>query len=190
VQRLLREGGVRDLPAVVPLLAQDSYDKPGAVCYPQTAELIVKHVPVANAGAFEQAGGENQYLDSGHHRDGGLYLDGYWKRTSDAVVTTAGNDRASLAYHAIQVVAVMKPENGTAVRVDVTQNGRPLRHADAGSDVRFDPDGRSFVEVDAPRAYELVMNATFGQYELRLSPQQTGLGLYSFAFESCEVPHT
>jgi thiol-disulfide isomerase/thioredoxin len=189
IQRLLEAGGVHGLPPVVPLLAQDSYDKPGAVCYPQTAELIVKHVPVANAGAFEQPGGENQYLDSAHHVDGRLYLQGYWKRSSDAVITTAPGDSAALAYHAIQVVAVMKPENGSAIHVDVTQNGRPLSRADAGPDVRFDSAGHSFVVVDAARAYDLVANAAFGQFELRLSPQQYGLGLYSFAFESCEVPH-
>ena len=84
----------------------------------------------------------------------------------------------------------MKPENGSSIHVNVTQNGRPLSRADAGADIRFDSAGHSFVVVDAARAYDLVANAAFGQYELRLSPQQYGLGLYSFAFESCEVPHS
>jgi hypothetical protein len=43
------------------------------------------------------------------------------------------------------------------------------------------------VTVAAARAYELLDNAHFGQHDLRLSPQRFGLGIYSFAFESCEV---
>jgi thiol-disulfide isomerase/thioredoxin len=190
IQTLLRRGGTKNLPPLVPLLAQDSYVKPGAVCYPQTAELIVKHVPVANGGAFEAAGAENRYVDSNVRRDGALYLQGYWKRTSDAVVSTANDGAITLAYHAIQVVAVMKPENASPIRVDIAQNGKPLPRADAGTDVRYDASGQSFVQVDAARAYELVDNAHFGNYELRLSPQHYGLGLYSFAFESCEVPRS
>jgi YD repeat-containing protein len=190
IQKLLRADGIRDLPPVMALLPQDSYDKPGAVCYPQTPELVVQRVPVANAGAFEQPGVENRYDDNGSHRDGALYLQGYWKRTAHAVVATAPNDAATISYHAIQVVAVLKPENGTPVRVDVTQDGRAIARADAGVDLRYDANGHSYVDVDAARAYELVMNATFGHHELRLSPQGYGIGLYSFAFESCEVPHS
>ena len=55
IQRLLEAGGVHGLPPLVPLLPQDSYTKPGAVCYPQTAELIVKHVPVGKCGRVRAA---------------------------------------------------------------------------------------------------------------------------------------
>ena len=189
IQRLLEAGGVHGLPPVVPLLPQDSYTKPGAVCYPQTAELIVKHVPVATRARSSSPAAKTNIWTARTTIDGRLYLQGYWKRSSDAVVTTAPGDSAALAYHAIQVVAVMKPENGSSIHVNVTQNGRQLSHADAGADIRFDSAGHSFVVVNAARAYDLVANAAFGQYELRLSPQQYGLGLYSFAFESCEVPH-
>ena len=32
------------------------------------------------------------------------------------------------------------------------------------------------------------MNARFGQHELRLAPKGDGVGIYDFAFESCEIP--
>jgi len=95
---------------------------------------------------------------------------------------------AALRYHAIEVVAVLKPEQGKTIRVALTQDGAPIPKADAGTDVRYDEHGNSYVAVDAPRAYVLVENAKFGQHELRLSPDGYGLGIYDVAFESCEVP--
>lgn len=69
----------------------------------------------------------------------------------------------------------------------VVQDGKPLAREDAGSDVRFDASGHSYVVVDAPREYELVMNTRFGSHDLQLHPVQAGLGVYEFDFESCEI---
>jgi len=82
---------------------------------------------------------------------------------------------------------VLKPEAGKPITVYVEQDGKPLAQQDAGSDVRYDADRRSFVTVDAPRAYELVMNRHFGHHDLTLRPVEYGLGVYTFDFESCEV---
>jgi hypothetical protein len=114
-------------------------------------------------------------------------LQGYWRNTGEAVVSASSDGYATLPYRAIQVLSVMKPENGVPTRVDVTQDGRPLARADAGSDVRFDPGGGSYVDVDAPRAYDLVDNAKYAQHTLQLKPERYGVGIYSFAFESCEA---
>jgi thiol-disulfide isomerase/thioredoxin len=181
------------LPPVMALLPQDNYDKPGAVCYPMTPETYVgpwHGQRVANAPRFADLEHDTPYADSSaNHEDGKIYLQGYWRVSPQGqAMISAGNDGyAALRYHAIQVVAVMRPENGTPVRVDVTQDGKPLAPEDAGKDIRYDS-GRSYVTVDAARAYDLVMNARFGSHELRLMPERYGLGLYSFDFESCEVP--
>lgn len=177
------------LPSVMTLLPQDSYDKPGAVCYPQTPELLVGRRSIANASAANNPRQDTNYAYSDSDpRDGAVYLQGYWHLTSEAAVSAESNGYLLLRYHAIQVVAVMRPENGGSIRVDVTQDGRPIGKQDAGPDVRFDGGGRSYVTVDASRAYELVMNAKFGERELKLAPKSDGLGLYDVAFESCEVP--
>jgi thiol-disulfide isomerase/thioredoxin len=189
IQALLRAGNPQlSLPPVMALLPQDSYDKPGAVCYPKSDELLIEARGVANAPPFQNPAQDVDYVDAGSHKDGLLYLDGYWRRTDQAVISAGGNDSAALEYHAIQVVAVMKPQAGKSVRVVVTQDGKPVARADAGADLRYDDHGNSYVQVDAPRAYDLVMNARFGTHLLRLQPQGYGLGLYDVAFESCEVP--
>ncbi len=177
------------LPAVMPLLPQDSYNKPGAVCYPRTAEILVSHTPIANAPRFGDASTDLSYHDVSTHRDGAIYLDGFWHATREAVAFGGGGGYFAMTYHAIEVTAVMTPERG-ATRVDVTQDGKPLAHDDAGSDVHYDSDGTSYVNVDASRSYQLIENKSYGTHDLRLTPKGYGLTVYDVDFESCEVPGT
>ena len=171
------------------LLPQDSYDKPGAVCYPKTAELIVGRQQIADAPAgVNLAQATNFTYSRSDPQDGAIYLQGYWHLTPEAAVSGEREGFLLLRYHAIQLVAVMKPENGGSVRVEVTQDDHPIAREDAGPDLRYDAQDRSYVLVDAPRAYDLVSNARFGTHDLRLSPKDEGLGVYDIAFESCEVP--
>ena len=184
------------LPKPMSLLASDSYTEPGAVCYPQTPEVYVGlwRSPDAALGNREgyHRGEVVDYHDSGrNHYDGFVYLQGPWFNAEQAMVharvDTAANDHLDLRYHALQVVSVLKPEDGKPITVYVEQDGKPLAQQDAGSDIRYGADGRSFIVVDAPRAYELVMNRHFGHHDLALRPVEYGLGVYSFAFESCAV---
>jgi len=94
-----------------------------------------------------------------------------------------------MSYHAIEVTVVMTTDHG-ATRVDVTQDGKPLAHDDAGSDVRYDSDGTSYVNVDSSRSYQIVENKNYGTHDLRLTPKGYGLAVYDVDFESCEVPGT
>ena len=192
IQQLLKAANpAAKFPPVMALLPQDSYLKPGAVCYPQTQETYVggERGKIANApiGLAAQRYDVN-YVDSNPlHADGEIYLGGYWHATQQAMVSRDNRGHLSLTYHALQVVAVMKPEQGTPVAVTVTQDGAPVAKVDAGADIKYDAQGHSYVTVDAGRAYELIMNQKWGTHELQLLPQRDGVGIYSFAFESCEA---
>lgn len=196
IQRLLHElHPEAKLPPVMALLPQDSYDKPGAVCYPQTPEVFVGpwHADAALGNKEGYRRGEvTVYHDPiRNHYDGLIYLQGPWYTADQAMVhardTSDPVDHLAMRYHAIQVVAVLKPETSKPITVYVEQDAHPLGADDAGKDVRFDHQGRSYLTVDSARAYEVVMNRHFGHHDLQLSPLQYGLGVYSFAFESCEV---
>jgi thiol-disulfide isomerase/thioredoxin len=176
-------------PPVMALLPQDSYDKPGAVCYPQTPELVIERRPIANAAPSNTPEQDTNYTyNASNPADGAIYLREYWRLTTEAAVSGESQGSFLLRYHAIQLMAVMRPESGKSIRVDVAQDGKPVVASDAGKDLRYDAPGRSYVMVDAPRAYDLIMNAHFGEHQLELSPQGDGLGIYDIAFESCEVP--
>ena len=95
------------------LLPQDSYDKPGAVCYPHTPELLVGRNPIANAPASSNFAADSDYADTtSSPQDGAIYLQGFWHLTSEAAVSGESNGYLALRYHAIQLVVVMRPEAG------------------------------------------------------------------------------
>ena len=59
------------LPPLMALLPQDSYTKPGSVCYPQTSEILTgpEHTRPANANAFDDLASDSNYVDrGGSHR--------------------------------------------------------------------------------------------------------------------------
>ena len=192
IQALLRAANRSlQLPPVMALLPQDSYDRPGALCYPKTGEIYAggERGHIANAPiSLASKSPETQYVDTVTDPvDGEIYLAGYWRRTPQAMVSADNSGRFTLKYHAIQVVTVMRPEESSPVEVVVEQDGMPLAHDDAGSDVKYDAQGRSYVLVDAPRAYDVIDNKKWGSHVLQLLPQHYGLGVYSFDFESCEA---
>lgn len=178
------------LPPLMALLPQDSYTKPGSVCYPQTAEILTgpDHMRPSNANAFDDPATDSNYVDSGGpYPDGQVFLRGFWHDSPQALVSGGPGGYFRLTYHAIQVDVVMKLENGGSMRVTVTQDGKPVAREDAGSDVRYDAKGNSYVQVDAPRAYDVIDNKHFGTHDLQVWPDGIGLGIYDVAFESCEV---
>jgi thiol-disulfide isomerase/thioredoxin len=177
------------LPPVMQLLPQDSYDKPGAVCYPQTPEILIEMTKIADASAFDNPYQDTDYRNVGHDQDGKVYLNGYWHATKEAFVSGGGGGYIEVPYHAIQVDVVMTTQN-RPTHVMVTEDGKPVPREDAGPDLHYAPNGTSYVMVDASRSYHLITNKAFGYHDLRLYPSQYGLGVYDFAFESCEVPAT
>jgi len=177
------------LPPVMALLPQDSYDKPGAVCYLHTPEMLLMRSKIANATDADNPRRDSPYTDSAaKYADGSIYLQGVWNVANQAATSAGGPGYVATRYHAIQVVAVLAPDSGASVRVDVTQDGAPLAKGDAGDDIQYDAGGMSYVTVDASRAYDLVMNAKMAYHNLRLSTDDARLHVYSFDFESCEAP--
>ncbi len=189
IQGLLHLGNpALKFPPLMPLLPQDSYDKPGAVCYPRTAEILLEHQRVANGPSSGNPMRDYTYAAPSDFVDGQVYLDGSWHASKQAVIYNAGGGFFGLKYHAIQVAVVMTPEHRKPTRVNITQDGKPIPRDDAGKDIRYARSGMSYVLVDASREYDVVMNAKFGTHVLRLYPQAYGLAVYDVAFESCEVP--
>ena len=181
-------------PAVMDYLPQDSYAKPGAVCYRHTPEMYLGNWQgtgvLGNQQGYAGDGQTVNYADSAPHDEGRAYLQGAWYESGEAMVNGSSSTPAphlAIRYRSLQVVAVLRPRGAQPVSVLVLQDGAPLAKQDAGADVRFDTSGRSYLLVDAPREYDIVMNKHFGQHDLELLPQRPGLGAYTFDFEACEV---
>ena len=171
-------------------------DKPGAVCYPVTPELYLGAERGGSAGTLANRegyvpGAVVNYKDPGAWQDGLVYVNGPWKNTGDALISDKASatprNYIAIKYHALEVNSVLKNEAGVPVRVWVYQDGKPVRKQDAGSDIQFDEQGRTYLLVNEGRMYHIIKNARFGQRTLKLATAEPGMGIYSFTFVSCTV---
>jgi thiol-disulfide isomerase/thioredoxin len=118
------------------------------------------------------------------HEDGFFLLQGDWITTQEFIQHQGvkNTDYVALRYHARDAVAVIKPDHDGTFKVYVTQDGQPVDRQDAGSDLQYESDGRSYLMVDAPREYQIIHNAAFGAHELKLWVTSPDFRIYSFDF--------
>jgi thiol-disulfide isomerase/thioredoxin len=191
IQALLVEAGYHGgLP--FPMDPVRETDKPGAVCYRTTPEICTGYV----RGMIGNVEGLNlnsviEYTDPKVYVDGRFYAHGPWFIERDCVQSQGGPDTECylvLPYHAAEVNAVLKPEGLPSLQVAVDQDDRPLTREAKGDDISFDLQGRSVLDVNEPRMYNLVKNKGFGSHTLRLITRSNAFTIYSFTFVSCLIP--
>ncbi|MFN2463179.1 MAG: hypothetical protein ABR573_04650, partial [Candidatus Dormibacteria bacterium] len=100
-----------------------------------------------------------------------------------ARASPAGQDYFLVAYQARQVHIVAEGVGGSR-RAYLTLDGANLLPADAGPEVKFEADGRAYVDVERSDLYTLVKRVDFGRHELRVSPDAAGFRLFTFTFGS------
>lgn len=173
-------------------LVRDS-DKPGAVCYPRTDETYAGYARGGLANPNSTKDAPALYTDPAlqHHGDGEITASGHWTLLAQSLRPATANlaNRLALRYHALQCNAVLKPEASAPCPVIVQQDGKPVPRADAGADIRYNPQGQSYIMVDTPRMYQLTHNKVIAGHglvhELALQTPSGSLGVYSFSFDAC-----
>jgi len=91
-------------------------------------------------------------------------------------------DFVRVVFEAHQALAVLGPPGGRKTRFFIKLDDQWLYEGIAGRDVRFDDDGRSFVEVTSPRLYDLIHDSGDKPHELYVEPDHAGGGVYGFQF--------
>jgi len=122
--------------------------------------------------------------------DGAVGLRGPWETDTNGMiyrgtqaVGSARPDQLTLVYTARELYSVTNvAHGGEPERVYLSQDGHWLGKGEAGVDVRFDQQGRSYLYVDEPRMYYLVSNPAMGQHVVNLLPTTPGLMVNSFTF--------
>ena len=116
-----------------------------------------------------------------------VYIEGLWSKEKEYIShgrdTDTYNDYISLKFSGAEVNVVLGKTNNP-YKVLATLDGSPLLESEAGKDVYFDPDGKSFIEVDNSRMYNIVKLKQFDTRELILSSTSSGFSIYSFTFGS------
>jgi len=191
IQALLVEAGYHGgLP--FPMDPVRETDRPGAVCYRTTPEIYTGYVRgmIGNVEGFN-LNSTIEYTDPKVYVDGRFYAHGRWFIDRDHVRYQGGPDGEGylvLPYHAAEVNAVVKLEGLPRLQVGVDHDDHPLTPEVKGDDISYDLQGRSFVDVDEPRMYNLVKNREFGPHTLRLMTRSNAFTIYSFTFVSCLIP--
>ncbi len=123
--------------------------------------------------------------------DGRAGLSGLWGTDKNGMIYRGkgqpSSDRLVMRYHAAELYSVLNVSRSHPGLLYIRQDGRDLTRENAGVDVKFDPNGHSFIEVNEPRMYYLVSNKQFGSHEVELLPTAPGLAVNSFTFgNSCQ----
>ena len=191
LQSLLIEAGYRGVYPDFMLPARDT-DVPGVVCYRATLEIQLGYLR-GTLGNPEGHGPESTILydDQGFHLNGRVYLRGKWYNEREGVrfdgeKTEEGG--ASFTYAACALNSVMSSEGDVPGKVFATQDKLPLTRDNAGSDVRFDKNGLSYIVVDRPRDFSIVSNREFGEHEIELTTRTRGVEFFTFSFLTGVIP--
>ncbi|HXZ26251.1 MAG TPA: redoxin family protein [Nitrospiria bacterium] len=112
-----------------------------------------------------------------------FYLGGPWRLLEEnAELAEPAEGQIVLSYEA-KAVHMVAERPGRTARVYVLRDGRPLEPAIAGADIRFDHEGRSFVEIGEGRLYRLINDpAGYTRHRIQLNTTEKGFSIYTFTF--------
>ncbi len=203
IRALLEEAGfdLSDIPMEVYL--QQSSDSPNISHSEQTLELYMGTDRNYKFNFFQPTYiGNTEYYDNirtdtwkkkdifespSSRKKDQVYIEGLWSKEKEYIShgrdTDTYNDYISLKFSGAEVNVVLGKTNNP-YKVLATLDGSPLLESEAGKDVYFDPDGKSFIEVDNSRMYNIVKLKQFDTRELILSSTSSGFSIYSFTFGS------
>ena len=116
------------------------------------------------------------------------YLQGLWRNEREAIVhareTEDLEDYFAFVFRARSVNVVISPPDDEPFEVFIEIDGRPLRPEEAGEDVVFDDQQRSFIRVSEPRHYAIVELPEFGQHDLKLASNSDNFAIFALTFGS------
>jgi len=172
----------------VPAVAENVKDPPAADCGGMTPEV---NLGVRRGRTFNLGNTPPQRIFVGSARDGETAYSGQWDEEPDALRLAQKNAKLSaflrLIYHGAQVFAVLAPPQGRSIFY-VRQDEMWLHSGNAGKDIQFDDDGRSFVAATETRLYNLAQNPNDAMHEFMLIPTDHGSAVYGFSFSDRCLP--
>ena len=110
------------------------------------------------------------------------YLVGQWEIQKERALLRGNGGKLVIRYEASRVYALLSSLHEGRLRVEVWLDGRPLAVDNAGRDIWF-RDGKSYLEVDEARIYEVVdMADLYGAHTLELVFLSADSSVYSLMF--------
>lgn len=127
-------------------------------------------------------------------RDGEIGQRGAWRREPEAMRLTKANPDHSaflrVICRGVQVFGLFTPlEHGKPAKYFIRQDGLWLHSGNAGGDIKFDDDGRSYVEATEPKLYWIVKNTDDSEHAVAVMPLERNAAVHSFQFADRCLPY-
>jgi len=127
-----------------------------------------------------------EYLDTENYTPQQWYLHGLWTNGPESITHARSTDNLEdhIAFEFVGRSAnvVVNPEGTEPFEVFVEIDGRPLKPEEAGIDVEFDDQGRSYFSVDEPRLYGFLEVPEFGEHIVKLASDSDDFAIFAFTF--------
>lgn len=160
----------------------------GKVCFPATPELYAGY---ARGGPVNKAefGTPIMFTVPPEIKTEGYYLNGLWAVYPDRLkhartTESPDEDFLVLSFSSFEVNAVLAPSDKN-FQATVTLNNEPIPLNLKGKDIFYDNSGKSLVNVNQPRMYNLITSKKYFSGLLGISSQSSDFELYAFTFSSC-----
>ena len=122
------------------------------------------------------------YPEPGSLGTGDCRLVGQWLAEEEKVTAATPGAAIVLRYRAREVNLVLTPPRDRTVDVQVELDGRPLEAGFRTDDVEVDDGGATYVHVDNPGMYRLVLGPAVEEHTVRLTARQPEVAAFAFTF--------
>ncbi len=182
IQKLLVENGA-DVSAI-PIESENKYVNPalGVVARGITRELYAIRDTV-NVDGFNAEGRKAVYKDDNRHDLEGIYLQGEWLTGNDHMLHIGKSGSFLIVYSGRTASPVIGSLAGRNIVATVFLDGKSVPKELAGSDLKIDANGKSYIDISgAPRLYSLVnAKVSFEKHELMVETD-TDIAIWSVTF--------
>lgn len=127
-----------------------------------------------------------EYVDKGEYAPQKWYLHGSWNNGREAIIharqTTNLEDYIAFHFAGRSANVVINPVHPEPFDVFVQVDDRPLSPDEAGADIKFDEQGRSYFTVTEPRLYAFIEMPEYGERIVKLASNSNNLAIFAFTF--------
>jgi hypothetical protein len=128
----------------------------------------------------------SKYVDDENYTPQQWYLQGSWTNGPESIIHARSTDNLEdhIAFQFVGRSAnvVVNPLGTEPFDVYVEIDGRPLKADEAGMDIMFSEDGRSYFTVTEPRLYAFLETPEFGEHIVKLASDSDNFTIFAFTF--------
>ncbi len=127
-----------------------------------------------------------EYVDDGNYTPQQWYLQGKWMNGPESIIharkTSNLEDHIAFQFVGRSANVVVNPTGTEPFNVYVEIDDRPLTADEAGMDILFDNEGRSYFSVNEPRLYAFLETPEFGEHIVKLASDSDDFAIFAFTF--------